>query len=51
LDEHNAKGAPLFSYQNTSCALTYLFTFLLLSLSLSLCWCTITPRGYHHPSS
>jgi len=37
--------------RNESCALNLISTFLLLSLGRYLCWWTISPWGYHPPSS
>jgi hypothetical protein len=37
--------------RNVSCALNLISTFLLLSLGWYLCWWTISPWGYHPPSS
>jgi len=37
--------------RNASCALNLISTFVLLSLGRYLCWWTISPRGYHPPSS
>ena len=37
--------------RNISCALHWISTFLLISLCRYLCWWTISPRGYHPPSS
>jgi len=33
------------------CALNLISTFVLLSLARYFCWWTISPRGYHPPSS
>ena len=38
-------------FRNAWCALNYISTFLLLSVGRYLCWRTISPRGYHSPSS
>ena len=37
--------------KNVSCALNLISTILLLSLGRYFCWWTISPRGYHPPSS
>ena len=38
-------------WQTWSCALNLISTFLSLPLGWCLCWWTISPRGYHPPSS
>jgi hypothetical protein len=38
-------------FKNASCALNLISTFLLLSQDRYLCWWTISPCGYHQPSS
>jgi len=49
---YNRIHNPILIYsRNASCALTLISTFLLLSLGRYLCWWTISPQGYHPPSS
>jgi hypothetical protein len=38
-------------FRNASCALILISTFLWLSLVRFLCWWTVSPRGFHPPSS